>query len=80
MSEPTEIEDGEEEYDVAPMEPLCLGVETVAILDADLLDRDSGAVGVIAVRITPDLEIEYLDGASRVWLNASVPAGPRRKN
>ncbi|WP_202844770.1 hypothetical protein [Luteimonas saliphila] len=79
MTEPEEIED-DAEFDYGPTVPVILGAEDVAIPDPDLLCRESGAEGVLAIRITHDLDVEYLDGASRVWLSASVPAGPRRQN
>jgi|GEM_PF-2102129 len=80
MTEPEDIEDEEAEFDYSPATPVLLGAGDVAIPDPDLLCRDSGAEGVLAMRVTEDLDVEYLDGATRVWLSASVPSGPRRKN
>lgn len=82
MTDPEESEEveAEPEIDYGPTVPVILGAEDVAIPDPDLLCRDSGAEGVLAIRVTADLDVEYLDGATRVWLGASVPAGPRRKN
>lgn len=77
MTDPEEIEEEEEEY--LPATPVILGAEDVAIPDPDMLCRDSGATGPIAVRVTADLDVEYLDGETRVWLSASVPAGPQRR-
>lgn len=58
--------------------PVSLSAGDVHIPDGDLLARDSGAEGPIAFRVTDDLELEYLDGETRVWLNAAVPPGPQR--
>lgn len=82
MTDPEEeIEEEEEaEFDYGPTVPVILAPEDVAIPDPDMLCRDSGATGVLAFRVTADLDVEYLDGETRVWLSASVPAGPRRKN
>ena len=74
-----EIEE-EVEFDYGQAVPIILDAEQVAIPDTDLLDRKSGAEGVLAIRVTADLDVEYLDGETRVWLSASVPPGPRRKN
>lgn len=71
-------DDGGEFYAEAVPVSLCAG--DVHIPDTDLLARDSGAEGPIAFRVTEDLELEYLDGETRVWLNAAVPPGPRRSN
>lgn len=75
MTDDTE-DDGEFYAEAIPVS-LCAG--DVNIPDTDLLARDSAAEGVLAVRVTESLEVEYLDGATRVWLNAAVPAGPQRK-
>jgi len=60
--------------------PVSLTAGEVHIPDAELLARDSAAEGVLAIRVTEDLEVEYLDGETRVWLSASVPPGPRRNS
>lgn len=70
-------DDGGEFY--AEAIPVSLGAGDVHIPDTDLLARDSGAEGVLAVRVLETMEVEYLDGATRVWLNVAVPPGPRRK-
>lgn len=80
MTAPEETGEEDVEFDYGSSVPVILGAEQVAIPDTDLLARDSGAAGVLAVRVTADLDVEYLDGETRVWLSASVPAGPRRKN
>ena len=80
MTDPEEEIEEEAEFDYGPTAPVILAPEDVAIPDPDLLCRDSGATGVLAFRVTADLDVEYLDGETRVWLSASVPAGPRRKN
>ena len=80
MTDPEEEIEEEAEFDYGLAVPVILSPEDVAIPDPDLLCRDSGATGVLAFRVTADLDIEYLDGETRVWLSASVPAGPRRKN
>lgn len=72
-----EIEDDGEFYAEAVPVSLCAG--DVHIPDTDLLARDSGAEGVLAVRVTESLEVEYLDGETRVWMNVAVPPGPQRK-
>lgn len=80
MTDPTDEDEDEAEFDYGPTVPVILSPEDVAIPDPDMLARDSGAEGVLAFRVTADLDVEYLDGETRVWLSASVPAGPRRKN
>ena len=80
MTDPDDIEDEGAEFDYEPAIPMILSAENVAIPDADLLCRDSGASGAIAIRVTADLDVEYLDGETRVWLSASVPPGPRRNS
>lgn len=80
MTAPEETDEEEVEFDYGSSVPVILDAEQVAIPDADLLCRKSGAQGVLAVRATADLDVEYLDGETRVWLSASVPAGPRRRN
>lgn len=80
MSAPEETEEEEVEFDYGASVPVILESEQVAVPDTDLLCRKSGAEGVLAVRVTADLDVEYLDGETRVWLSASVPAGPRRRN
>lgn len=75
--EDPEVPEEEEEFGPAAP-PLILGAGDVAIPDTDWLDRDSGVTGPIAIRVTESLDVEYLDGETRVWLAASVPPGPRR--
>ena len=77
MTTDTEDDDGEFYAEAIPVS-LCAG--DVHIPDTDLLARDSGAEGVLAVRVTESLDVEYLDGATRVWLNVAVPPGPQRKS
>lgn len=74
----TEPEDDDGEF-YAESIPVSLCAGDVHIPDTDLLARDSGAEGVLAVRVLETMEVEYLDGATRVWLNVAVPPGPRRK-
>lgn len=77
----TDVEDDDDGEFYAEAIPVSLSAGDVHIPDTDLLARDSAAEGVLAVRVTEDLDLECLDGESRVWLSASVPAGPqRRKN
>lgn len=79
MSDEPEIPEDDEGEEYGPAgPPVILAAGDVAIPDADWLARDSGVTGPIAVRVTDKLDVEYLDGESRVWLSASVPPGPRR--
>ena len=80
MTDLEDIEDEGAEYDYGSPVPVILDAEQVAIPDTDLLCRKSGADGVLAVRVTAELDVEYLDGETRVWLSASVPGGPRRNS
>ena len=81
MTDPEDIEDEDEaEYDYGTPVPVILDAGQVAIPDAELLCRNSGVTGVLAMRVTSDQDIEYLDGETRVWLSASVPPGPRRNS
>lgn len=80
MTDPEEEIEEEAEFDYGLAVPVILSPEDVAIPDPELLCRNSGAEGVLAFRVTADLDVEYLDGETRVWLSASVPAGPRRRN
>lgn len=73
MADETDDEDGFE-----PESPVMLSVGDVYVLDATYLDRESGVTGAIALRVTEDQELEYLDGESRIWLNAAAAKGPQR--
>lgn len=64
--------------DYAPESPVLLSPGDVFVLDPEYLDRESGSTGPIAVRVTEDQELEYLDGESRMWLNAAAQKGPQR--
>lgn len=71
-------EETEEEEEYLPASPVQLCVGDVYILDPEYLSRDSDIPGVIAVRVTEDQDVEYLDGESRIWMRADVPKGPQR--
>ena len=71
-------ETGEQEEEFAPESPVLLSPGDVFVLDPEYLDRESGSAGPIAVRVTEDQELEYLDGESRMWLNAAAQKGPQR--
>lgn len=73
MADETDDEDGFE-----PESPVLLSVGDVYVIDPSYLDRDSGCTGPIALRVTEDQEVEYLDGESRIWLNAAAQKGPQR--
>lgn len=64
--------------DYAPESPVLLSVGDVYLLDPAYLDRESGVTGPIAVRVTEDQEVEYLDGEARIWMNAAAQKGPHR--
>ena len=73
MADETDDEGGFE-----PESPVMLSVGDVYVLDATYLDRESGVTGAIALLVTEDQELEYLDGESRIWLNAAAAKGPQR--
>lgn len=64
--------------DYAPESPVLLSAGDVYVIDPSYLDRESGCTGPIALRVTEDQELEYLDGESRMWLNAAAQKGPQR--
>lgn len=72
----TDETDDEGEYEAES--PVLLSVGDVYVLDPSYLGRDSGCTGPIALRVTEDQEVEYLDGESRIWLNAAAAKGPQR--
>ena len=72
----TDTDDDADEF--APESPVLLSVGDVYVIDPSYLDRDSGCTGPIALRVTEDQEVEYLDGESRIWLNAAAQKGPQR--
>ena len=72
----TDTDDDAEEF--APESPVLMSAGDVYLIDPEYLDRESGNTGPIAVRVTDDLEVEYLDGESRIWLNAAAQKGPHR--
>jgi len=72
----TDETDDEGEYEAES--PVLLSAGDVYVIDPSYLDRDSGCTGPIALRVTEDQEVEYLDGESRIWLNAAAQKGPQR--
>lgn len=72
----TDETDDEGEYEAES--PVLLSVGDVYVVDPSYLDRESGCTGPIALRVTEDQEVEYLDGESRIWLNAAAHKGPQR--
>ena len=70
--------DESDDLEYSPESPVLLSVGDVYVIDPSYLDRESGCTGPIALRVTEDLEIEYLDGESRIWLNAAAAKGPQR--
>ena len=67
-----------DDLEYAAESPVLLSAGDVYVIDPSYLDRESGCTGPIALRVTDDLEVEYLDGESRIWLNAAVAKGPQR--
>lgn len=70
--------DEDDELEYAAESPVLLSVGDVYVIDPSYLDRESGCTGPIALRVTEELEVEYLDGESRIWLNAAAQKGPQR--
>ena len=71
-------DDADDELEYAAESPVLLSAGDVYVIDPSYLDRESGCAGPIALRVTEDLEVEYLDGESRIWLSAAAQKGPQR--
>ena len=70
--------DADDELEYAAESSVLLSVGDVYVIDPSYLDRESRCTGPVALRVTEDLEVEYLDGESRIWLNAAAAKGPQR--